>query len=540
MSEVIISKKQEAIDFIYSSYLKAEKYIPYEEKDALRRSPDLLAGELNDEAFGGSTNVLVTGSKGKGSTARFIAALLSGLIATDHATENINYDNIHQVFQNKNIENSGVRCNNTVGLVTSPEVLDFCDRIQTVETVSDADGKTKTTFSRISDEDFVREISEIAPKIKEIGAALPKNKYVSPIGIVALAAQRYFSKENQKNDSDQLNEHLFCDEKPDNKAFKNSITYKVFECGKGAKYDDTNRIKHEVSVVTPIFLEHKRELGDTIEEIAEDKTCIVTDDVKACVSGKQEESVAEILEKRCREKQAEFYLYGRDFSAENIRIVGGKTVFNFESYAPVQIRLDGIEIPLLGDFQAENAATAIETVLAAQQLHLLNDLPFGVFFRADKMNSAFASVTYPGRLEVFRKSPLVVIDNTINRASAENIRQILIELLRQTQSKGDSINQPDEKYSLVLSIPNDKDFVGIAEVFKDIVDEIYLMPLKNPHYRIDAEAEKEILQTNFADASAKCNMINEDEISNFVHETKKPLLFCGVTAMVKEVHEVLQ
>ena len=454
MPEVLT--KQEAIDFIYSSYLKAEKLIPYEEKDALRRSPDLLESDLNDGAFR-STNILVTGSKGKGSTARFIAALLSKIGA--------------------------------VGLVTSPEVLNFCDRIQTVRTLSDAEGNIKTIFSKISDEDFVRIISEIVPRIKEIDEALPREKYVSPIGIVALVAQKYFFE----------------------------IKHKVFECGKGAKYDDTNRIRHQVAVITSIFLEHRRELGNTIEEIAEDKACIVTDDVKVCVSGRQKETVAEIIEKRCKEKQAEFYLYGRDFSAKNISIVDGKTVFDFESISPISKKFDEIEIPLLGDFQAENAATAIETILAVfSNMNIDNNI-----------YAALKSVNYPGRLEVFRKDPLVVIDNTINRASAENIIQVLKKITC-------------EKYSVILSIPNDKDFLGVAETLKEITDEFFLMPLKNPHYRIDAEAEKEILEKDFADASLEVNIIGEDEFSDFVRGVRKPVLFCGVTAMVKEVHEVLQ
>lgn len=554
--------KQEAIDFIYSSYLKAEKYIPYEEKDAFRRSPDLLKAELNDEAFDRSTNILVTGSKGKGSTARFIAALLSSI---DFFTD---VDDPGALKKNSAIAFQGQQVS-AVGLVTSPEVLDFTDRIQVVKSIIDSDGSLKFKFSNISVENFFREISEIAPKIKELDEALPKDKYVSPIGIVALLAQRYFSKINSGNNTVQLNAHS--DERDrgsENEKKELHIKYKVFECGKGAKYDDTNRIKHEVSVVTPIFLEHKRELGDTIEEIASDKACIVTDDVKILVSGRQQESVASILEKRCSEKKAEFFILGKDFSVSNVGIINGKSVFDFEASAPFHLELHNLEIPLLGAFQAENAAVAIETALAAstmrncgsggqyteiskafknnsfsgRDLYKIEDV---ANVDSDKLvkfiNSIFSSVNYPGRLEILKNNPPVVLDNTINRESAKNIYPVLNELLCQegTRFKSDLESKTNVKYTLILSIPNDKDFTGVAAYLQDIIDEIFLMPLKNPHYKIDAHAEKDILAKDFFDASVKIDIIDENEIPALLQKTVKPILICGVTAMVKEVHEIL-
>lgn len=48
--------------------------------------------------------------------------------------------------------------------------------------------------------------------------------------------------------------------------------FNVFECGKGAKYDDVNNIRHDYAVINRIFLEHTRELGDTLAAIAEDKS----------------------------------------------------------------------------------------------------------------------------------------------------------------------------------------------------------------------------------------------------------------------------
>lgn len=533
---------QEAIDFIYSSYLKAEKYIPYDEKDALRRSPDLLMSELNDEDFGESTNILVTGSKGKGSTARFIAALLSSI---DFFTD---VEDPGDMKKNSAIAFQGQQ-ESAVGLVTSPEVLDFTDRIQIVKSYIDSNGKLKANYSNISDEDFVREISEIAPKIKEIDEALLKDKYVSPIGIVALLAQRYFSKINPGKITVQLNARADgCVKGSKNEKKELHIKYKVFECGKGAKYDDTNRIKHEVAVVTPIFLEHRRELGNTVEEIALDKACVVTDDVKVLVSGRQQESVAAILEKKCLDKQAEFFLYGRDFSALNIKIKNGKTVFDFKSTSPIPSEFHGIEIPLLGAFQAENAAVAIETVLAVRLLNNSDKSDYGTeIFKTSNnknlfenkfgkieelikvnessflnyLNAVLLSVTYPGRLELLKNNPPIVLDNTINRESAKRILPVLKDLT-------------NEKYDLILSIPDDKDFLGVVQELSEITRKIFIMPVKNPHYKITVDFQKKTLHE-----ISLVEKIDIDEIKNFIDNSGNPVLICGVTAAVKEIHEAL-
>lgn len=461
--------KQEAIDFIYSSYLKAEKYISFDEKDAFRRSPDLLSAELNDRAFYGSTNIVVTGSKGKGSTSKLLSALFSG--------------------------------QNDVGLVLSPEVLDFTDRIQVVKSFMDSNGKIKANFSKIKDEDFISGILAIKSDIQKIDDLLPEDKYVSPVGIVALLAQRYFESIGH-------------------------IKYKVFECGKGAQYDDINRIMHEIAVVTPIFLEHTRELGNTIEEIAEDKAEIVTDSVRALVSGMQIDSVSGILKEKCKKNNTLFFELGKDFFVSSVCMKNGRTTFTFHAERPAIISLRNIEIPLLGTFQAENAATAIETYLVN---HILNAFVEKDFLLDEEelekyFNELFSNVSCPGRIEIFRKDPIVIIDNTINRISAEEIYKIITSLTK-------------EKFHLVLSIPNDKDFLGVVKVLKDITGKISIMPLKNPHYRIDPVVEKQEIDRAIDDIDV--DIIDESDIKNLLDNEHDPILFSGATAMVKEVHEIL-
>ena len=217
--------RKEAEDFVYKSYLKAQKYQTYEAKDSEKRRNDLTYSLLYEES-----NIpccVITGSKGKGSVANMVS----------------------QILQTKY----------TVGLMTSPHIVDFCERFQ-------------VNGGKISDEDFAFYMSSIEEKIETIDSSLPKDVCISPMGIQAYMALKYF--QGKKTD------------------------FHVFECGKGAKYDDVNNIKHEYAIINTIFLEHTRELGETLEEIAEDKAHVINGEQKCVYVGWQEERVLEVIKNR--------------------------------------------------------------------------------------------------------------------------------------------------------------------------------------------------------------------------------------------------
>ena len=131
----------------------------------------------------------------------------------------------------------------SVGLMTSPHITDFRERFRVNDTM-------------ISESDFCRLMTEIQPEILDIASDLPESVCISPMGIQADLALTYFSEKH--------------------------TDFNVFECGKGAKYDDVNNIRHDYAVMNRIFLEHTRELGDTLAAIAEDKSHVITGEQK-CV-----------------------------------------------------------------------------------------------------------------------------------------------------------------------------------------------------------------------------------------------------------------
>ena len=123
-----------------------------------------------------------------------------------------------------------------------------------------------------------------------------------------------------------------------------------------AKYDDVNNIRHDYAVINRIFLEHTRELGDTLTAIAEDKSHVITGEQKCVYFAEQAQEVLKVLVRRAEAMQVPYKIYGRDFQAENIRYTCSGMLFDVvigDNIYP------DLQIPLLGEHQAKNCALAL-------------------------------------------------------------------------------------------------------------------------------------------------------------------------------------
>ena len=375
---------KQIVDEIYASYLKAEPYFKADVSDAVRRNPELLLPYLS--VFPKERNIVITGSKGKGSLARMLAALLSAREKT--------------------------------GLFVSPHIVEFNERIA-------VDGQT------IPDAALERTVRGVLRDAKPVLKGLRQEEYVSPIGILALAAMRYFSEEHTK--------------------------WNVLECGKGARYDDVNRIRHEYAVIGTIFLEHAKELGSTVEEIAADKACVMTKDVCCVYVMEQQPTVREVIRQRAKEMGVSAKWFGEDFAAERIRqgtdgvcadIRIGKETFR-------EVRLS-----LLGTFQAKHAALA---------LAMLSDILPGTLSDRAVWERALSSVRIPGRMEILRTDPFCLLDSCINRQSTKEVVRLLGEL-------------GIDCATTILCLPDDKDVAGVAEEMSRVSESMIFSHFDHPHY----------------------------------------------------------
>jgi dihydrofolate synthase/folylpolyglutamate synthase len=197
---------------------------------------------------------------------------------------------------------------------------------------------------------------------------------------------------------------------------RKNVDISLFEVGMGGRLDATNIIKHSlVSVITPISFDHQKILGDTLSKIAFEKAGIIKEN-GVVVIGKQEDEAKEVILNVAKSKNAKSIIYGKDFRIENVLQHSNKTVFDFVSqYSGLSIR--HVEIPLLGKHQAENASISIQSaLLLREQGHNVSE---------KDIKTGLKKSFWPGRMEVVKKEPLVMLDGAHNGASARALKNAL-------------------------------------------------------------------------------------------------------------------
>lgn len=458
--------RKEAEDFVYSSYLRAEKYHVYEEKDAERRHPEFTRELLRKKS--GTPAAIVTGSKGKGSVSKMIAEILQTKF--------------------------------TVGLMTSPHIEDFCERFQ-------------VNGEKVSSPLFSMLMEEIRPEIEEIDRKIPKEFCVSPMGIQADFALTWFR--SRKTD------------------------FNVFECGKGAKLDDVNNILHDYAVMNSVFLEHRRELGNTIAEIAEDKAHVITGREKAVFVGEQTKEAMAVIEKRAALFSVPLKVYGRDFWEENLRTEHTGIVFDLYVFGK---RYRDIRLPLLGDFQAKNCALSMavsETVFSdlSPRSDMLPESPrsdmfpesprsamlpesseMGKTFEMDAVRRRLSEINWPGRLELISGEPFILLDCCINRVSTKAVKAVLAE-------------RKIEKPVSIIAIPEDKDYRGVVQEMYPLSESVILTRTNNPHYHFSEKQCERMAEEGIATEWAE----NFMEAMKKAEEKGLPIVILGTTSLLLEV-----
>ncbi len=231
----------------------------------------------------------------------------------------------------------------------------------------------------------------------------------------------------------------------------------VVEVGLGGTWDATNVADGQVAVITPVAIDHTRLLGSTVEEIASEKSGIIKPGAIA-VSSVQERDVAEILAERAEEVGARMVFEGIDFGVMAREVALGGQQLSFRGLAGEYTE---VFLPLHGEHQASNAATALAAVEAfvgggEQRLD------------PDVVREGFASVTSPGRLEIVRRSPTVLVDAAHNPAGMTALRGALADAFTFTTLVG------------VVAIFSDKDPAAMLEILEPALDHIVITRNTSP------------------------------------------------------------
>src|SRR4051794_27880145 len=286
------------------------------------------------------------------------------------------------------------------GRFTSPHLERINERIS-------VDGEPLT------DEEFVRAFNDVAPYTHLVDAAqpIPLSFFETVVGMAYAA---------------------FADA---------PVDVAIVEVGLGGAWDATNVADGSVAVVTPIGVDHAAYLGTTVEEIAVEKAGIIKPGATA-VLAEQLPGPAEVLLRRCAEVEATPVREGLEFGVlSRVPAVGGQML----TLRGLHGEYADVFLPLYGAHQAQNAAialAAVEAFLGDQQLDV------------DLVRDAFGRATSPGRLEIIRRSPMILLDAAHNPHGAAAAADALDDSFAFSPLIG------------VIGVMSDKEYEGVLAAFE--------------------------------------------------------------------------
>lgn len=258
----------------------------------------------------------------------------------------------------------------TVGLYTSPHLHSFRERI-------------RMNGQPISGEEFATLVNELWPMVEE-SKSDEEHGAVTLFETLTSMAFHWFRKRN--------------------------VDFQVMEAGLGGRLDATNVVNADVSVITSLSLDHTNVLGDTLEQIAREKAGIIKNGGTVVIAPQKPEA-REVIQEACRTCEAQLIDVGETLSWKQIEVsLEGQRL-------QVKGRLDSYDlwIPLIGDHQMENAATAVAA------LEVLKEKGFQI--TPEAIAQGFSRTEWPCRMEVLQRHPLVIADGAHNADSMARLRE---------------------------------------------------------------------------------------------------------------------
>jgi dihydrofolate synthase/folylpolyglutamate synthase len=244
-----------------------------------------------------------------------------------------------------------------VGFMPKPHLISYTERIQ-------------LNGEPISESDFVAAFDSIQPALDSVAAELgPATEFemLTAMAIAYLAPR-----------IDEL----------------------VCEVGLGGRLDATNALDLGIAVITNVDLDHQKYLGDTIEQIANEKAAIVKPGNRV-ITGCEGVALA-VVEAHAREAAAEVWRLGRELRLESSSRGWAGHVLDVSGPG---FSYQGLELALVGDYQPANAALAVATAHAMGAVS------------EEAVRRGLATVEWPGRLQVVADRPRVILDGGHNPAA---------------------------------------------------------------------------------------------------------------------------
>jgi dihydrofolate synthase/folylpolyglutamate synthase len=277
------------------------------------------------------------------------------------------------------------------------------------------------------------------------------------------------------------------------------------EVGMGGKWDATNVLTPLVSVITPIDLDHQEFLGNTIEKIAFEKAGIIKSSVPVIVS-QQVKDAAKVILATAIEHNAPIMREGIELDVLERSVgVGGQqlTIAN-----PYGTHAD-LFLPLFGKHQASNAAVALTAVEAFVDRQLDNEL----------VQEAFSEFSSPGRLQVLKRNPTIVIDAAHNPAGIRATKQGIEESFK------------FDNLILILAFMADKDIEEILKELTGFAQVVVLTQTKSARAMSTTALEKQVKNISGFAARIEVSDNSDEALTKSIHIAKELSNSAGIIAL---------
>ncbi len=289
----------------------------------------------------------------------------------------------------------------------------------------------------------------------------------------------------------------------------------VLETGLGGRLDATNTVNPLVVGITPISLEHTALLGRCITDIAKEKTGIIKVKDSIVLSAKQENVAGKIIRQRCKHIGAELYEIGKEITLSKISSDLSGTNFSAKTTFGIYSNL---KIKLIGHHQAFNALLALGII---ESLRLYN-----IAVSKTAIRRGLARAVWPGRFEILKKRPFIILDGAQNKASSLALAKIIKGIFR-------------NKIILVLGVSSDKDIQGILKILLVLAKKVIFTKSSNPRARPADNIRRRSLKIKKMDIQTTQSIPEALELARRQAKKTDVIIVTGSLFVVGEAREVL-
>ena len=357
------------------------------------------------------------------------------------------------------LRNAGYR----VGLYTSPHLVHFCERIQINRTL-------------MAESEMIKIISRVKKAAEDIEIPITFFEFATAMAFL------HFSE--QKTDIN------------------------VIEVGMGGRLDATSLCKGDISIITSISKDHTAYLGEELEKIAFEKASILKEG-GTVFAIKGIEEVNQIIKDLADQKSAKLNFLGDHFWVEG---TSNKTFSQYIKYNNEKLCLENLELSLIGDFQAKNAALAISACLFYAN-------KTGKGLSEESIRKGLKGTSWCGRMEIVSSEPTIILDAAHNPAAVKEMTDSIKKLFSYSRA------------IVILGVMKDKPSGEILKILSTFADH-FILVRPNQERSENPERLKQIMSMH----KVSCEVI--ESVPNAIRKVKQILLSDDIVCITGSIFTV--